>query len=333
MSVYHGGDVWQGGAPGEYLDFSANLNPEGSPQWVRAAMLRGLENARFYPDLRQGAAVAGLSAHLGLPEACILPTAGGIEAIACAAGLSKRHAVAQPTFQEYGALCGAHRDVKRSELADYRPEPGETLWLCNPNNPTGEALPRGDMSALLEKLEAVGGRLVVDEAFIDYCPEHSVRYAVCDHPALIVLGSLTKVLAIPGVRLGYLAAHPSAMEGLRERLLPWRLNCVADAVAAALPGHGAEFREIRRLNTVRREAFAAALAAIGVKAHPSDANFLLCDFGRDMRPEIERLRERGILVRPCGMFPGLTHGHVRLCVRTEGENGRLVAALKGAGHD
>ena len=333
MSVYHGGDVWQGGAPGEYLDFSANLNPEGPPQWVRAAMLRGLENARFYPDLRQGAAVAGLSAHLGLPEACILPTAGGIEAIACAAGLSKRHAVAQPTFQEYGALCGAHRDVKRSELADYRPEPGETLWLCNPNNPTGEALPRGDMSALLEKLEAVGGRLVVDEAFIDYCPEHSVRYAVCDHPALIVLGSLTKVLAIPGVRLGYLAAHPSAMEGLRERLLPWRLNCVADAVAAALPGHGAEFREIRRLNAVRREAFAAALATIGVKAHPSDANFLLCDFGRDMRPEIERLRERGILVRPCGMFPGLTHGHVRLCVRTEGENGRLVAALKGTGHD
>ena len=333
MSVYHGGDVWQGGAPGEYLDFSANLNPEGPPQWVRAAMLRGLENARFYPDLRQGAAVAGLSAHLGLPEACILPTAGGIEAIACAAGLSKRHAVAQPTFQEYGALCGAHRDVKRSELADYRPEPGETLWLCNPNNPTGEALPRGDVLALLEKLEAVGGRLVVDEAFIDYCPEHSVRYAVCDHPALIVLGSLTKVLAIPGVRLGYLATHPSAMEGLRERLLPWRLNCMADAVAAALPGHGAEFREIRRLNAVRREAFAAALAAIGVKAHPSDANFLLCDFGRDMRPEIERLRERGILVRPCGMFPGLTHGHVRLCVRTEGENGRLVAALKGTGHD
>ena len=328
MSVFHGGDVWRGPSPDEILDFSANLNPGGPPEWVRAAMLRGLENARYYPDLRQAAALAGLSAHLGLPEACILPTAGGIEAIAFTAKRFSNHAIAQPTFQEYGALCGGHRDVLRSELADYHPLPGETLWLCNPNNPTGDALTRAEVLALLESLEAVGGRLVVDEAFIDYCPEHSVRDAVADHPALVVLGSLTKVLAIPGVRLGYLAAHPSVVEDMREGLLPWRLNCVADAVAAALPGHEGDFREIRRLNDARRAAFAAALAGIGARVYASAANFLLCDFGRDMRPEIERLRTQGILVRPCGMFPGLTHGHVRLCVRTGGENVRLVEAMK-----
>ena len=328
MSVYHGGDVWRGPSPDVILDFSANLNPEGPPEWVRAAMLRGLENARYYPDLRQAAALAGLSAHLGLPEACVLPTAGGIEAAACVAKRLDNHAVIQPTFQEYGALCGGHRDVLRSELADYRPLTGATLWLCNPNNPTGDALPRPAVLALLERLEVAGGRLVVDEAFIDYCPEHSVRGAVADHPALVVLGSLTKVLAIPGVRLGYLAAHPSVVGELREGLLPWRLNCVADAVAAALPGHGTDFEAIRRLNDARREPFAAALAGIGARICPSDANFLLCDFGRDMRPDIERLREMGLLVRPCGMFPGLTHGHVRLCVRTEGENVRLVEAMK-----
>lgn len=328
MSVYHGGDVWRGRSPGDVLDFSANLNPEGPPEWVRAAMREGLENARYYPDLRQAAALAGLSAHLGLPEDCVLPTAGGIEAIACAAKRFGSHAVAGPTFQEYGALCGAHRDVKRSELADYCPRPGETLWLCNPNNPTGDALPRGAVLALLEKLEAVGGRLVADEAFIDYCPGHSVRDAVVDHPALVVLGSLTKVLAIPGVRLGYLAAHPTVIDAMRGGLLPWRLNCVADAVAAALPGHEADFEAIRHLNDARRAAFAAALAGIGARVYPSDANFLLCDFGRDMRPDIERLRGMGILVRPCGMFPGLTHGHVRLCVRTEGENEGLVEAIK-----
>ena len=331
MSVVHGGDVWQGRSPGDVLDFSANLNPEGPPEWVRAAMARGLENAAWYPDPRSRAALAGLSAHLGLPEACLLATAGGIEAAACAARLSSAHAVAEPTFQEYARLCGAHRCVSRDALAEYRPQPGEALWLCNPNNPTGDALPREAVLALLERLEAAGGRLVVDEAFIDYCPEHSVRDMVAAHPALVVLGSLTKVLAIPGVRLGYLAAHPSAIQTLRDGLSPWRLNCVADAVAAALPGHGADFERIRRLNAARREAFAAALADVGARVRPSEANFLLCDFGRDMRPEIEALKRRGLLVRPCGMFPGLTHGHVRLCVRTGAENGRLVRGLEGIG--
>ena len=328
MIVYHGGDVWRGPSPDEILDFSANLNPEGPPEWVRAAMRRGLENAAWYPDVRCTAAVAGLSAFLGLPEDCVLPTAGGIEAIACAAKRFGNHVVAQPTFQEYGALCGGYRDVPRRELAGYHPEPGETLWLCNPNNPTGDALPRAEALTLLERMEAVGGRLVVDEAFIDYCPGHSVRDLVKDHPALVVLGSLTKVLAIPGVRLGYLVAHPSVIGQMREALPPWRLNCVADAVAAALPGHEADFAQIRRLNAKRRAGFALALAGVGARVCPSDANFLLCDFGRDMGLDIERLKARGILVRPCGMFPGLTRGHVRLCVRTEGENARLVAALE-----
>ena len=327
MSVFHGGDVWQGADPGRFLDFSANLNPEGPPEWVRAVLARGLENAAWYPDVRGRAALAGLSGHLSLPEDCILPTAGGIEAAAILARRAEPCAVAQPTFQEYGHLCPEHRDVLRDQLRDYRPRPGETLWLCNPNNPTGDALSRGEVLALLARMEAAGGRLVVDEAFIDYCPEHSVRDQVAEHPALAVLGSLTKVLAIPGVRLGYLAAHPATIRGLSEALPPWRLNGLADAVAAALPGHEADFEQIRALNAARRERFAAALAAVGAQVYPSAANFLLCDFGRDMGPTIDALRQRGMLVRPCGMFPGLTDGHVRLCVRTDGENERLVAAL------
>jgi len=327
--VYHGGDVWQGISPSDFIDFSANLNPEGPQRWVMAAMREGLENAAYYPDVRGTAAQAGVSAFLDLPGEALLLTGGGIEAVALAAELpiGGGHVIAQPTFQEYAHFCPGHRDVERAALADFNPGPGDCLWLCNPNNPTGEALCREDVLALLARMEAVGGRLVVDEAFIDYCPEHSVRDMVLTHPALVVLGSLTKVLAIPGVRLGWLAAHPSVVALARERVLPWRLNCVAAAVAAALPEHREEFDHIRALNDARRELFAAELARIGARVYPSQANFLLCDFGRDMRPVIERLRDRMILVRPCGMFPGLTHGHVRLCVRTEGENGILVGAI------
>ena len=205
---------------------------------------------------------------------------------------------------------------------------GECLWVCNPNNPTGHAFSRAELAALLRRVEAAGGRLIVDEAFVDYCPGRSVRDWVETHPALIVLGSLTKVLAIPGVRLGYLAAHPAVIEAIGGDLHPWRLNCVAEAVAAALPEHENDFARIRALNAGRREAFARALREIGAKTYPSEANFLLCDFGRDMRPAIEALRAKKILVRPCGMFLGLTHAHVRLCVRSEDENAILVQALR-----
>ena len=291
-------------------------------------MAEGMRRARYYPDVRCEAARRGLAAHLGLDPACVLSVAGGIEAAALAASLPGRAVIAQPTFQEYARLCGPHVDLPRAALENHVPARGECLWLCNPNNPTGEALTRAGVCALLERAEAAGARLIVDEAFIEYCPEHSVADLVPEHPALTVLGSLTKVLAIPGLRLGYLAAHPSVIDALSRKLLPWRLNSLADAVAAALPGHEDDFRAICRRNRRRREAFREMLSPLA-GVYPSDASFLLCDFHRDMRPEIEALRQKNVLVRPCGMFPGLTHGHVRLCVRTEEENLRLVELLKG----
>lgn len=327
MTVIHGGDVWREALPEDYLDFSANLNPEGPPQWVRAALALGLERARFYPDLSGAAARRGMAAHLGLPEDCVLVTAGGIEAASLAAQLPGQHGIVQPTFQEYGRLCGEYHNIFREKLHGYTFLEGENVWLCNPNNPTGDVLKRNEMMELLGKAEKAGARLVVDEAFIEYCPENSVADLVMAHPGLVILGSLTKILAIPGIRLGYMAASPNVIEGFASHPLPWRLNSLADAVAAALPGHEADFEAIRLLNARRRAAFARALEALGVRVYPSDANFLLCDFGRDMRPEIDALRKRRILLRPCGMFPGLTHGHVRLCVRTEAENERLIEAL------
>ena len=328
--IYHGGDVWQGISPADYLDFSSNLNPEGQPGWVRAAMAEGLQNAAYYPDARGVKAHAGASAFLGLPVDCLMLTGGGIEAVALTAELpiEGEHVIIEPTFQEYAHFCHRRRAIRRDALDDFAPNPGDCLWLCNPNNPTGDAMSRMDVIHLLERMEAVGGRLVVDEAFIDYCPEHTVRDLVTSRPALIVLGSLTKVLAIPGIRLGWISAHPTVIAQAKERSMPWRLNCVAAAVAEALPEHEADFLTIRVLNERRRAIFADELHRIGARVYPSEANFLLCDFGRDMRPIIEILRDELILVRPCGMFPGLTHGHVRLCVRSEGENGILIGALE-----
>ena len=77
----HGGNVWQGGAPGDWLDFSANIRPEGPPEWVRTALADALCEVSYYPDLAMRRAREGLAAYLGLDPARVLPTAGGIAAV------------------------------------------------------------------------------------------------------------------------------------------------------------------------------------------------------------------------------------------------------------
>ncbi len=87
----HGGNVWQGASPRDWLDFSANLRPEGPPDWVMKAMAVAMEKARYYPDLSMLKAREGLAAYAGVPAECVLPTAGGIEAndIICCAGIGR----------------------------------------------------------------------------------------------------------------------------------------------------------------------------------------------------------------------------------------------------
>ena len=197
--------------------------------------------------------------------------------------------------------------------------------LCNPNNPTGEAV---EPERVLEEFYALrqkGAELLVDEAFIDYCPSHSVRKFV--QPGLTVVGSLTKILCVPGVRLGYVCAAPETVRALEERMLTWSLNSFASAIAAELPLHVREIEKDAQATDARRAAFARALEAMGARVMPSHAPFLLADFGRDMVAAAKRLRARRILVRTCESF-GLPPTYLRLAVKTEAENARFLEALR-----
>jgi histidinol-phosphate/aromatic aminotransferase/cobyric acid decarboxylase-like protein len=325
----HGGNVWQGSSPGDWLDFSANLRPEGPPEWVMQAMAGALDEARYYPDLSMRAAREGLAAYAGVPAECLTPTAGGIEAIdlVLRAGVG-RVLTMPPTFSEYALRARAANRRAAAFTSPDSVETGDLVFLCNPNNPTGEARTRAEVLYLAGAIQRRGGALAVDEAFIDLCPEESVRdRAVADD--LIVVGSLTKALCVPGVRLGYLIAPPIWMERFQALQAPWSLNAFAAAIARALPEHLGELKEDRRKNDARREMLAAELAALGARVLPSRANFLLCDFHRSTAEAVKALKRQGILVRECASF-GLPSNFLRLAVRTEAENARLVAALREA---
>ncbi len=319
----HGGNVWDEAQPGDWLDYSANLRPEGMPEWVVETMHRAVANARYYPDRQMRAARAGLAAALGVEEARVLPTAGGAQAIDLALSLScGRVLVHAPTFGEYAERARARgRSVAEAGNA----QPGDTRVLCNPNNPTGEVVKPERVLEEFCVLKEKGASLLVDEAFIDYCPAYSVRRLV--QPGLTVVGSLTKILCVPGVRLGYVCAAPEEIRALEERMLTWSLNVFASAIAAELPLHAREIEEDAWATDARREAFARSLERLGARVMPSHAPFLLADFGCDMTRAVQELKRRRILVRTCESF-GLPPTYLRLAVKTDSENARFLEELR-----
>lgn len=324
----HGGNVWEGGRPERWLDFSANLRPEGPPEWVLRAMRDALADVKYYPDRSMAGARRGLAAYAGVPEDCILPTAGGAAAIDLALRRSKGRVYSQrPAFGEYERRAGVHG--RPYAVWNGWCREGDSLILANPNNPTGRALTREDMLKLHRQVCTQGGELIADEAFIDCCPQHSVRADV--QPGLMVVGSLTKTLCIPGVRLGYVCAAPEAVRQMERLALPWAFGALASAVAQRLPQHLEEIERDAARNRLRREALARELARLGAEVCPSQSSFLLADFRRDMTEAAARLKERGILVRACASF-GLPGSYLRLAVRTEEENDRLIRELEDILH-
>ena len=320
----HGGYVWGTDHPSEWLDFSANLRPEGPAEWIPETICKSLDNIRYYPDPEMKRARKGMARFLEVPEECILPTAGGAAAIDMATQLNDGCIFTlPPTFGEYTARAAVHG--RKIAVWEGECKTGDTLMICNPNNPTGEARKPEELAALLTEVKAGGGSLVVDEAFIEYCPEYSLRSNLC--PGLIILGSFSKILGIPGVRLGYICAEPKTIDRLRQKMLPWTPDAVATEIAAALPAHREEIAEECELNRKRRSLFRAQLQKLGAEVYPSQGNFLLADFHRDMSAAADVLKARKIRVRTCTSF-GLPASFWRLAVKTEEENTRFIAAME-----
>ena len=337
----HGAVVsgWLDVSPEDLLDFSQNINPLGAPEGVLEAARRALyEDSGRYPDPGYTRLREALAAYLGVPPEKVVPTNGGAEALFLAA-LSARVVgealVLEPTFSEYAAAARAAglepvrrvarrpQDGFRLNLAALEDLEGAGLvFLCNPNNPTGDALTRDEVLEVADRVRERGGALVVDEAFADFIPGASVAAEV--RPGLCVARSFTKFFAIPGLRLGCLVCEaPAHVLSLQPS---WSVNAVA-AAAGTTAVRDRSFVEASISEVARfRAALIEALGTLpGVTPFPGTANFLLVR-GPPGLPE--RLARRGVLVRGCEPFLGLGPGYFRVAVRGAGESERLVGAIR-----
>ena len=336
-----------GTRPDGFLDFSANINPLGPSREALAAGAGALYGeAGRYPDSHYSELRAALAGYLGVPPGTILPTNGGAEALflaarAAAEGSAGRRAVVlEPTFSEYAAAARAagfevERVVVRRPETEFRLDlcsVDEALarirdvglvFLCNPNNPTGDAVGRREVLWMAERVREAGAVLVVDEAFADFAPGLSVAPEV--EEGLYVARSFTKFFAVPGLRLGCLVAREP--EHARAFQPSWPVNAVAAAVGVAASTDEA-FAEatLAEVALRRRELFSALEGLEGITPYPGAANFLLA---RGPEGLVGELARRGVLVRGCEPFMGLGPGFLRVAVRGAGENERLVEGLRG----
>ena len=342
--MIHGGNVYRAarelGLDGpEVLDFSASINPLGMPPAARNAIKAWVGDVLHYPDTQSTRLKEAISECYGLDPCCVIPGNGSTELIYLIprALTPKKVVIASPTFSEYERACrlsGAKVEHFPLLPEGFLPEPdafmramknADMAFFCNPGNPSGAVLPRQGVLALASLAKKNNCVLVVDEAFMDFCPEHSVLGEQGDH--LVVLRSLTKFYALAGLRVGFAHMPETLMSRIMRYKEPWSVNVLAERAAlAVLSGTGFARRS---RDYVRRERglLERKLEALGFVVYPSEANYLLIETPKAVQL-VKGLYKRGILVRDCSDFQGLGKEHLRVAVRTRKENSILIGVMK-----
>lgn len=344
----HGGNIWEAarrtGRPAlEWLDFSASINPLGMPPWVRTAVLNAVETVCHYPDPDCDELRVAAGNRYGLDPGSIHFGNGAAELIhlLVAALLPPAGLVLAPTFSRYAAAMRLS-GIPVTELPAWPAPPdagalakwmagapeGSVVFLCNPNNPTGHLLPAELLEAALTQNRVW---VVVDEAFLDFVPgASSLLPRVPSHSRLIVLRSLTKLYAFPGLRIGWLAGPTGLVNRLCRLQVPWSVSAPATAAGlAALTGP--DYAAATQAAVVAaRDHTLKSLAALTPWLEPqaTDCNYLLVRLQGVCGYELqERLLARGLLIRTCAGFTGLGDQYIRLAVRPPQEVDRLAKAL------
>ena len=338
--------------PAEVLDFSASVSPLRPPAGLWAALQQ--VDLTAYPDPECLELREAISRHTGAALDSILVGNGSTELIhlltqvylrPVAAGGGPSALLLTPTYGEYAGACAwagaealtlaAQRDkgfawdlAAAAEIIQSR-RPA-LVFLCNPNNPTGVYLSRGETAALAAAVAQAGGLLVLDEAYVNFVADSWDALALLREMGdnLVILRSMTKDYALTGLRLGYAVAAPGVTAQLAARQPDWSVNSLAQAAGVVALADADYLPRARAAVAVAKDYLIGELTALGYGVMPSAANFLLVSVG-DGAALRERLRRRGLFVRDGASF-GLPDC-IRIGVRPLSDCQRLAAALGEVG--
>ncbi|MFQ5428271.1 MAG: threonine-phosphate decarboxylase CobD [Thermodesulfobacteriota bacterium] len=366
MKIEHGGDIWgasqeTGQRPGDLVDFSSSINPEGPAPAAREAIMELIDNERLlaaYPDPCSKALHKALGSYLGIKEESILAGNGSTQFIYLIPEVLRpgRALIVEPAFSEYApALARAGSEVipfllKEDEdfaidprrlkkaLLEQRPQ---ILYIANPSNPVGRLREKENLLKIAGFCREKNIRLLIDEAFIDFNEDHSMAEEASQQDHIIVLRSMTKFFGLAALRLGYMVGARGLVETFRHALATWSINSAAAVAGVASLGDSSYISRTRkwlkREGPLMREGL---MDIAGLKVYDSAANFFTVRLtsgagyaGNDNEPmTAPRLKDlllrKGLLIRDLSNIRGLGEDFFRVALKNPVENRLLLRELK-----
>ena len=321
------------------VKLNTNENPYPPSPRATAAITAATDRLRLYPDPRATALRETIAAHFSVAPEEVFVGNGSDEVLAHIFQALLQHEAPllfpDITYSFYPVYCRlygiAHEEVPldaamRVRPADYR-RPGSAILLANPNAPTGVALPRAAIEALVS--EHPDRLVVVDEAYVDFGAESAVPL-VARHDNLLVVQTLSKSRALAGLRVGFAIGQPpliEALERVKDSFNSYPLDALAIAGAVAAIEDEAWFEQTRRRIMASRDRLVRDLAELGFEVLPSHANFVFARHPERRGAELfAGLRERGVLVRHF-QKPRI-EDFLRITVGTDEQCDRLIAELR-----
>lgn len=328
-----------GFAPEDVLDFSVSANPYGPPPGTNEALKSAVVDR--YPDSDSGELRQALAHNLDLSPENIIVGNGSMELIRIVASayFDKKDTVliTEPTFGEYEIACqiagtkiikhdareedGFQLSVDELAISIKQNQP-KAVFLCNPNNPTGQYLNREEVERILSVCENT--LLILDEAYVNFVDSRWRSLDLIDRYNLIVIRSMTKDYALAGLRLGYAVANPEVINVLRRVCPPWNVNAIAQSAGIAALRDVTYLEHCRKDIREARDYLRKELSKIGLDPVSSQVHFFLIKVG-DATEFRRGLLQHGIMVRDCTSF-GLPE-YIRIASRSFSECKKLIDAI------
>lgn len=266
------------------------------------------------------------------PESVIV-TNGATEAIYLLAHLfmGKKSAVVAPTFREYqdASTVFSHAVSFIHSINEIEDSDADVVWLCNPNNPTGQVFDREELLSIIDRCP--DKVFVIDQAYALYSVKRVLSMKdAAERENVVILYSLTKQFMIPGLRIGYAVGPADLFNDLRKLRMPWSVNSLAIEGAHYLLDNNDDYRIDK--NVLHEEALrlSEALRDMGMTVVPTDCNFLLAKLPSGTAAELKEwmVDNHGILIRDASNFEGLAKSHFRIAAQSREENDLFIKSIK-----